>query len=95
MIEPFPTPALIGPVADTARTLLNVPLELLVVFPDAERLIVEKLVTDGVVAETVSVPADAPTDTIPAPEILKLFPTVNVVDAAPSVFPAIVAVMVE
>jgi hypothetical protein len=33
--------------------------------------------------------------TTPAPEILKLFPIVNVVEAAPRVLPAIVAVMVE
>jgi len=54
-------------------------------------------VADGklVTPEIVSVPADAPTDTPPAPEMLKLFPIVRVVEAAPNVFPAIVAVMVE
>ena len=46
-------------------------------------------------AEIVIVPPEAPTDTTPAPEMLRLFPTVRVVDAAPRVFPAIVAVMVE
>ena len=38
---------------------------------------------------------DAPTLTIPAPERLKLLPMVTVVDAAPSVFPAIDPVIVE
>jgi hypothetical protein len=70
-------------------------VELLVVFPLADIEIVEKFVTEGVDAEIVIVPADAPTDTIPAPEMLALFPIVHVVDAAPSVFPAIVAVIVE
>jgi hypothetical protein len=46
-------------------------------------------------AEIVIVPPDAPTDTAPAPEMLRLFPTVRVVEAAPKVFPAIVAVIVE
>ena len=46
-------------------------------------------------AEIVIVPPEAPTDTAPAPEMLKLFPTVRVVDAAPSVPPVIVAVIVE
>jgi hypothetical protein len=43
----------------------------------------------------VNVPADAPTLTIPAPDMLRLFPKVSVVDAAPRVFPAIVPVIVE
>lgn len=46
-------------------------------------------------ADMVIVPADAPIDTAPAPERLKLFPMVTVVDAAPRLFPAIVPVMVE
>ena len=43
----------------------------------------------------VIVPPEAPTDTIPAPERLKLLPMVTVVDAAPKVLPAIVPVIVE
>jgi hypothetical protein len=45
--------------------------------------------------EIVIVPPEAPTDTAPAPDRLKLFPMEIVVEAAPSVFPAIVPVRVE
>lgn len=45
--------------------------------------------------EIVMVPPDAPTDTAPAPEMLKLLATVSVVEAAPRVLPAIVAEIVE
>ena len=50
--------------------------------------------TEGVDAEIVIVPPDAPTDAIPAPDKLKLFAIVTVVDAVPRVFPVIVAVIV-
>lgn len=82
-IVPFPTPALIIPIPDTARALLNVPDELEVVFPDADREIVEKT---GALFEIVIVlrllamliPAPATSDALPV-EALR----VNAAPAAP------------
>lgn len=73
---PFPTPTLAPPMPENARTLLKVPEELEVVFPLAEREMVEKLVTLGVEAEIVRLPAPTPMLMIPAPEILKRFENV-------------------
>ena len=61
------------PAPDTLRTLLNVPDDEFVVFPTPDSEMVEKFVTDGVVAEIVIEPAPAPTLTMPAPEIVKAF----------------------
>ena len=83
------------PPPETLNTLLKVPDALFVVFPTADKDTVLKFVTLGVLAEIVMVPADAPTDTMPAPERLKLFPTVNVVDAAPRLLPATEPEIVE
>lgn len=57
------------PPPETLNTLLKVPDALFVVFPTADKDTVLKFVTLGVLAEIVMVPADAPTDTMPAPEI--------------------------
>ncbi len=77
LIVPFPAPTLIAPIPEKARTLLNVPEEVApVVLPEAERDTVEKLVTDGVVAEIVRLPAPTPTLIIPAPDTLRRFENV-------------------
>ncbi len=65
---PFPAPTQMIPSPEIANTLFMVPLELLVVLPLADKDIVLKLVTEGVVAEIVIVPFPAPILTIPAPE---------------------------
>jgi hypothetical protein len=69
--DPAPTPTLAIPAPENWRTLLNVPVELEVVLPRAVREIVEKLVTEGVLAEIVMLPAPTPADTIPAPEMTR------------------------
>ena len=71
---PFPAPTLIGPIPENASTLLNVPDEVApVVLPEADSETVEKLVTEGVVAEIVMLCAPTPTLMIPAPEMLTRF----------------------
>jgi hypothetical protein len=70
---PFPAPTLMIPSPEIANTLFIVPLELLVVLPLADREIVLKLVTEGVVAEMVMLPAPIPTLIIPAPETFNRF----------------------
>ena len=87
-----PAPTLTPPAPEIFSSPVNVPDELDVVFPKPVR---DTVAAAAAGAEMVRVPADAPTLTIPAPEILKLFPMVKVVDAAPSVLPAIDAVIVE
>jgi len=74
------------PAPDTTRALFSVPDELSVVLPDAEIDIVEKFVTDGVLAEIINVESDTPTETIPSPETDKEFWNV-IVDVAAVVLP--------
>jgi hypothetical protein len=74
-------PALNAPCPDTTRTLLNVPdtlFELKVLAPDAVNEIVEKFVTDGVVAEIVIEPAPTPAEIIPAPDTFRTLEKVPV-----------------
>jgi hypothetical protein len=69
---PVPKPTLTIPAPDTESALLIVVVELPpVVLPVAVRLRVEKFVTLGVVAEIVMLRAPAPTEIIPAPDILR------------------------
>lgn len=67
------TPTEIAPAPLNWRLLLKEPEEESVVFPNALILTVEKLVTVGVVAEIVRLPAPPPTEIIPAPEMLRRF----------------------
>jgi hypothetical protein len=81
-------PALSSPCPEITSTLLNVPemlFELRVFAPEAVSEIVEKFVTEGVVAEMVMLPAPTPTETIPAPEMLSRFE--NVPEELEVVFP--------
>jgi len=52
--DPAPTPTLTAPAPENTKALLYVPVLEEVVFPLADIDMVEKLVTDGVVAEMVS-----------------------------------------
>lgn len=73
---PAPAPTEAIPAPEMFSRLLNVPAELLVVLPRAVSDTVEKLVTDGVVAEIVRLPAPIPTEMIPAPDTLRRFENV-------------------
>ena len=68
VIDPAPTPTLMMPAPEIDRLLLCVPVDETVVLPAALMEMVLKLVTLGVVALIVILPAPTPTDTIPAPD---------------------------
>ena len=85
VIVPFEAPTETPPAPEILNTFPNVPDVEFVVLPRAVTDTVEKLVTEGVLAEIVMLCAPTPTLTIPAPEIFRRLE--NVPDVLPVVFP--------